>query len=199
MVSTWFQQQINTTGKVAFGCYLRNIIFKVCGWGIHTDEEDFVPPLLIDESMACSKTITGSQRQGYYVCDTSIKLPCYKLGIFLPVKLNGGNYREEALCLSHRIKKDKPGKKIIAEHPASASPERWGSWESAEDTSSHSASAPTSTDWAPIGTAHVPVGKPPFRPVRLPIRSIMTPDTTRGPRYIPLDLEMCLIHRLTSR
>lgn len=120
--------------------------------------------------MTRGKTITGSWKRGYYVCGTVIKLSFTDLVLFLPYKLNGGNWLEVNLCERNKVMKNKRGRKESAGHTlANAAAEGWGSWNSAEATPSQTqhgwdsgiqqqASTPVGTATAPIGAPFVPVG-----------------------------------------
>ena len=60
--------------------------------------------------MTRGNIVMGSVRAGFHVSGTNVKLPCAELGVFLPRKLEGGNWLEEGLLEGGRVPKDRRGR-----------------------------------------------------------------------------------------
>ncbi|GJN00040.1 hypothetical protein PR202_ga17189 [Eleusine coracana subsp. coracana] len=60
--------------------------------------------------MTHGNIVTGSVRAGFHVSGTNVKLRCTELGVFLPRKLEGGNWLEEGLLEGGRVLKDRCGR-----------------------------------------------------------------------------------------
>lgn len=111
------------------------MIFNVTHDNLALEPQQWVSPVIMNESMTRGKTITGSERQGYFLCGTNIRLLGTKLGLFLPHKINGGNWLEVNLREHNKVMKNKCGRKESVEQTlAIVAAEGWGSWDSAGAT-----------------------------------------------------------------
>ncbi|GJN11525.1 hypothetical protein PR202_ga29724 [Eleusine coracana subsp. coracana] len=166
MVRGWLDKRGKASKKLAFGAYLQRLAALICdgdGPGGRNDKWECVTE--IGENMTRGNIVTGSVRAGFHVGGTNIKLPCAELGVFLPRKLEGGNWLEEGLLEGGRVLKDRRGRARQPDTSTAAGGE-WDSWGSRQEPQQYrsgwSDAASGSQPSALIGAGDAPIGAPYF-------------------------------------